>query len=66
MRKYILTLVLTIFCNIAFSPYVAFFKFKTDDPATVCETMTDVMNSYYRKTIPAKQNIYRALCNTVD
>ena len=66
MRKYTLTLVFTIFCNLAFSQYVAFFKFKTDDPSTVVATMTDFMNSDYGKTIPAKVNLFAALFNAED
>ena len=66
MRKYTLTLLLAIFCNLAFSQYVAFFKFKTDDPATVVATMTDLMNSDYGKTIPAKVNLFGALFNAED
>ena len=66
MRKLILTLILTVVCNLAFSQYVAFFKFKTDDPATVVTTMTDLMNSDYGKTIPAKVNLFGALFNAED
>tara|TARA_B100001113_G_C21084572_1_gene611468 strand:- start:818 stop:1507 length:690 start_codon:yes stop_codon:yes gene_type:complete len=66
MRKYILALILTITYNSAFSQYVAFFKFETDDPATVVSTMTDLMNSNYGKTIPAKVNLFGTLFNAED
>ena len=66
MRKLTLTLILTVISNLAFSQYVAFFKFKTDDPAAVVATMTDLMNSDYGKTIPAKVNLFGAFFNAED
>lgn len=37
--------------------YVTFFKFKTDHPEQVVQTMTDMVASDYGKTIPARINL---------
>ena len=66
MKKFLTLLLLVCFSNSISAQYVAFFKFKTDNPETVVSTMTDMMNSDYGKSIPAKVNLFGALFTGED
>ena len=60
--KYKITLLLFILSlSVASAQYVAFFKFKTNQPAAIVSTMSDMIETDWGKNLPAKVNLF-GLC----
>ena len=61
MKKLILLMICLFISNIATSQYVAFYKFKTDQPEMVVSILQDMINSDWGKQINGTCNLFQVL-----
>ena len=58
MKNKITLLLFILNLSVASAQYVAFFKFKTNQPAAIVSTMSDMIETDWGKNLPAKVNLF--------